>query len=186
MANSRRQSSEVNAGSMADIAFLLLIFFLVVSTINEDYGIDRKLPKWCESGDCSNEFNERNVLPIKLNNNNELLVSNQIIALPDLKQKVMNFVDNNGDNTCEYCKGEQLDTSSDNPTAAVISILSSREASYDSYIKVQEELIEAYLELRTAYAKSKFDVPLSKLSKDKLKQVKEAYPFQVSEADLKQ
>jgi biopolymer transport protein ExbD len=185
MANSRRQSSKVNAGSMADIAFLLLIFFLVVSTIEEDVGINRKLPKWCETGDCNIETNPRNLFTINLSKNNELLVNDALLPLTSLKQKVKDFVDNNGDQSCAYCNGKQLASSSDNPSAAIISILSSREANYEDFIKVQDELVEAYSELRTDYIRKKFGKPISKLNSDELKLIKEAYPFQVSEADLK-
>ena len=186
MANSRRFSSEVNAGSMADIAFLLLIFFLVVSTIEEDVGINRKLPKWCETGDCWIDINPRNLFTIRLSGNNDLMVNNELLPLSDLKQTVKDFVDNNGDSSCGFCDGEQLSTSSDNPKAAVISILSSRESSYKYFIDVQDELVAAYFELRRDFGIKKFGKPLSKLTNSELKQLKEAYPFQVSEADLKQ
>jgi len=185
MANLRRPSSEVNAGSMADIAFLLLIFFLVVSTIDEDYGINRKLPKWCETGDCSQKINERNVFTVKLGKDNELMVNNELLPLSSLREKVRDFVDNNGDKSCSHCNGKQLSTSSDNPKAAIISILSSREANYQSFVNLQDELVAAYFDLRMDYAKKTFGKPISKLSKEQLKLVKEAYPFQVSEADLK-
>lgn len=185
MANSRQRSSEVNAGSMADIAFLLLIFFLVTSTIEEDVGINRKLPKWCETGDCSIDINPRNLFTISLGKSNELMVNDELIELLSLKQKVKDFVDNNGDDTCTFCDGDQLSTSSDNPRAAIVSVLSSREANYERYIKVQDELVAAYYELRTDYVAKKFGKPLSKLNDSELKQVKEAYPYQVSEADLK-
>ena len=185
MANSRRHLSEINAGSMADIAFLLLIFFLVVSTINEDVGIKGKLPKLCETGDCSIDINPRNLFTIKLGNNNELMINDELQPISSLKQKIMDFVDNNGDKRCDFCSGNQLNDSSDNPKVAIISILSSREANYNSYIKVQNELIAAYFELRKEYVRKTFRKPMSKLNSDELKQVKEAYPFRVSEADLK-
>lgn len=185
MVNSRRQSSEINAGSMADIAFLLLIFFLVVSTMEKDVGINRKLPKWCPTNNCSIDLHARNLLTIELNAKNELLVNKEFISLNELKEKVISFVDNNGDATCTFCNGSQIPTASDNPKTAVISILSSRETNYQWFINVQDELVSAYFDLRKTYVEKKFNKPLSELTDDQLKQAKEAYPFQVSEAELK-
>ncbi len=185
MANSRRQSSEINAGSMADIAFLLLIFFLVVSTMEKDVGINRKLPKWCPAGNCSIDIHARNLLTIELNAANKLLVNQELIPLEKLKEKVISFVDNNGDSSCTFCNGNQIQTASDNPKTAVISILNSRETNYQWFIKVQDELVSAYFDLRKTYVEKMFNKPLSELTDDELKQAKEAYPFQVSEAELK-
>jgi len=185
MANSRRRSSDINAGSMADIAFLLLIFFLVVSTMEKDVGINRKLPKLCPTNDCSMDINERNLLTIKLNNKNELLVNDDPFLVSNLKQRVMTFVNNNGDSSCTYCNGKQLENASDNPKKAVISILSSRKTSYERFIEVQDELVTAYYEMRKNFVTDKFNKSLSELTSDELKQAKDAYPFQVSEAELK-
>ncbi len=185
MANSRRRSSEINAGSMADIAFLLLIFFLVVSTMEKDVGFNRKLSKMCPTNDCSMVINKRNLLTIKLNENNELLVNDNLLALEDLREKVKEFVDNNGDKSCAFCKGNGLVSSSDNPQEAIISVLSSRETSYEWFIHVQDELVSAYFDLRKEFVKTTFNKPLSELTDDELKQVKNAYPFQVSETEPK-
>lgn len=185
MATSRRRSSKINAGSMADIAFLLLIFFLVVSTIEDDVGINRKLPKLCETDDCSIDIDPRNLFTIELNGKNELLINKQLHPVSSLQQRVMDFIDNNGSQSCHYCNGLQAGDSSDNPGSAVISILSSREADYEAFIKVQDELAKAYFALRQRYASSVFNKPVSKLTEEELRQVKEAYPFQISEAELK-
>lgn len=184
MAHSRRSSSEINAGSMADIAFLLLIFFLVVSTMQNDVGINRKLPKECKTADCSADIHERNLFSIKLNDTNELMVNNEVLSISQLKEKVKAFVDNNGLNACSYCNGKQITTASDHPTKAVISILSARNASYENYVAVQDELVAAYYDLRLAYIKKQYGKPISKLTTEELKDVKDAYPFLISEAEL--
>lgn len=177
---------EVNAGSMADIAFLLLIFFLITAAIPKDKGINRKLPAECPSGmDCHINIHERNLLRIALNSNNEIMVNNDLIAIAELKEITKRFIDNNGDNSCSFCEGEKLTTSSDNPKKAVISLQNDRNTSYELFIKVQDELTKAYYEIRKNYSKKAFNKLPEDLTKEELKQVKEAYPFILSEAETK-
>ncbi|MGC1473424.1 MAG: biopolymer transporter ExbD [Psychroserpens sp.] len=178
----RRQSVEVNAGSMADIAFLLLIFFLVTATIPNDMGIQRKLPAPCPNNeDCGGEIHKRNVLEIMVSAKNELLVDSDIIPITQLKDIAKAFIDNNGDMTCSYCDGLMKATASDHPAEAVISLKNDPLTAYDFYIKVQDELTKAYTELREQYAKTIFEKPLYKLTKGELQIVKAAYPFILSE-----
>ena len=114
MRHSKFSSTPVNAGSMADIAFLLLIFFLVSTTISGDKGLNRKLPSECpENIDCSTEINERNILKIAINNSDEIMANNNLIDISELKMITKDFVDNNGDSTCDYCNGSKLINASD-------------------------------------------------------------------------
>ena len=182
---SRHDAPTVNAGSMADIAFLLLIFFLVTTTISTDEGISRKLPKYCLSRDCSETVNERNVLRVVLNSKNEIFVENDLIQLEDLKDMAKSFLDNNGDGTCSYCNGKNLKDSSDNPKEAVVSLQNDKLTSYGFYIAVQDELTKAYYELRETYSNSVLHKNSNSLSKDELSEVKDAYPFNLSEAETK-
>ena len=145
----RRSIPEVNAGSMADIAFLLLIFFLVTTTIESNSGITVKLPpKQPADAPPPPLVKERNLLVVIVNKNNQLLINNQIKELKDVKTTALEFLDNNGDGTCAYCKGKRDPLSSDNPDKAVILLRNDRETSYKTYIAVQNELIKAYNELR--------------------------------------
>jgi len=177
---------EVNAGSMADIAFLLLIFFLVTAVIPKDQGFNRKLPKICPPGDiCESKIKEHNILSILINNKDDIMVNNKIINLADLKQTTKDFIDNNGDGTCSYCDGEQLSTSSDNPKKAVVSLQSGKQTSYKQFIAVQDELTKAYYELRNAYGQNIFNKKSDELSKEEIKTLKDAYPFILSEAETK-
>lgn len=177
---------QINAGSMADIAFLLLIFFLVTAMIPKDKGINRKLPAPCPLGDiCDTQINKRNMLEISVNSNNEIFVENAIISIDELKIIAKKFLDNNGDKSCHYCKGENSETSSDNPKEAVISLQNDKQTSYNFYIEVQDELTKAYYELRADYAKSTFNKSVNKLTKQELTEVRKAYPFIISEAELK-
>lgn len=181
-----KQAPEVNAGSMADIAFLLLIFFLVTAVIPNDQGINRKLPRICPPGQiCNIEIHERNILRISLNRNQEIMVNENVVSLEEIKDLSITFLDNNGDKTCDYCNGSEQTESSDNPTKAVISLQVDNETHYDVFIKVQDQLTKAYYELRAKYAQKKFGKFPNELTSNELKTVRKAYPFLVSEATTK-
>lgn len=168
---------------MADIAFLLLIFFLVTTTISADKGILRKLPKLCPEGQtCGEKLLERNVLRILINDNQEIMIEDEIVSILEVKDLAKNFIDNNGNRTCEYCKGNQLDNSSTSPKNAVISIQHGTLTKYQLFIEVQDELTKAYYELREEYAKSVYNKSPYSLSQEEMKAVKDAYPFILSEA----
>ncbi len=175
----------VNAGSMADIAFLLLIFFLVSTTIETDVGINQLLPKECASGNCGAVLKENNVFDISLNKSNELLVENEKIQISDLKIKVKEFIDNNKDKSCKYCKGHSVGYLSDNPQKAVISLKTDREASYKEFIAIQNILMEGYHDLRQAYSIKKYGKNIDNLTNDELKVIQKAYPKIISEAEIK-
>ena len=184
MRNFRRDAPTVNAGSMADIAFLLLIFFLVTTTISADKGMLRKLPAECDAPPCIVDFNERNVFRIFINSNDEIMVEDEIIDISDLKGLAIAFIDNNGKNVCDYCSGEQLPTSSDKPSQAIISLKHDALTNYGAFIVVQDEISKAYYDLRSNFAKKTYDKAPEDLSKEELQAVKEAYPFILSEVKV--
>ena len=147
----KRSAPEVNAGSMADIAFLLLIFFLVTTTMEKDSGISRKLPPIEESEDDV-IIKQKNIFTVLLNGKDQLLVEDEIMEVKDLKAAAVEFLDNGGDGTCNYCRGIKNPSSSDNPDKAIISLKNDRETSYKTYISVQNELVGAYNVLRNRRA----------------------------------
>ena len=147
----KRSAPEVNAGSMADIAFLLLIFFLVTTTIPKDSGINRKLPP-IEENDEDVIIKEKNIFTVLLNDKDQLLVEDNLMEIKDLRKAAVKFLDNGGDGTCTYCKGARDPKSSDNPDKAIISLKNNRQTSYAAYITVQNELVAAYNELRNRRA----------------------------------
>ena len=101
MKSFRRHAATVNAGSMADIAFLLLIFFLVTTTISADKGILRQLPPYdCPTNDCTKDIHEHNILRINLNHKDEIFIEDKLVPLEDVAQIVNAFVDNNGQSAC--------------------------------------------------------------------------------------
>ena len=147
----KRSAPEVNAGSMADIAFLLLIFFLVTTTMEKDSGISRKLPP-IEESDEDVIIKQKNIFTVLINGKDQLLVEDELMNLKDLRAAAVEFLDNVGDGTCNYCKGAKNPSSSDNPDKAIISLKNERETSYAQYISVQNELVGAYNVLRNRRA----------------------------------
>jgi len=185
MKSFRRHSATVNAGSMADIAFLLLIFFLVTTTISADKGILRQLPPVCDTPDCTADIPERNLLRVSMNEKQQIMIEDNIVELVEIKTLVEAFIDNNGIDKCDYCEGEQISESSDHPKDAVISLSHDALTKYDLFVSVQDEITKAYYDLRTRYAKQAFNKTPDQLTKDDLKAVKKAYPFIVSEIMVK-
>ncbi len=166
---SNRNTPEINAGSMADIAFLLLIFFLVTTTLDSEIGIQKMLSK--EDTGIS-EVNDKNVLEITLNADNEIqLEGEQIVPLKALKQFVIDFIDNgastdqNG-NSCDWCNGKKDVNSSDHPAKAVVALESSRSTSYGIYIATHNEINNAYAELRSKLAVSLYGMTYRELIAD--------------------
>lgn len=147
---------EVNAGSMADIAFLLLIFFLVTTTIQTDQGINRKLPPIDDTEQDPPPIKEKNIFTVLINKNDQLLVEDTPMDLKDLREAAIAFLDNGGDGSCTYCKGERNVASSDNPEKAIISLQNDAETSYEAYISVQNELVAAYYFLRDRECMAKY------------------------------
>lgn len=186
MKSFRRHSATVNAGSMADIAFLLLIFFLVTTTISADKGILRQLPPDdCPTGNCSDVIRERNLLRIYLNSNQEIFIEDEVVNLEDIQELVKAFVDNNGLSNCDYCEGDKLAESSEHPTEAVISLSHDALTKYHLFISVQDEISKAFYDLRKRYIKQTFNKTPEQITDAEFKMVKKAYPFIVSEVMVK-
>jgi hypothetical protein len=147
----KRAAPEVNAGSMADIAFLLLIFFLVTTTMEKDSGINRKLPP-IQDSDEEVIIKQKNIFTVLINGKDQMLVEDELMQIKDLRAAAVVFLDNGGDGTCTYCKGRKDPKSSDNPDKAIISLKNERKTSYATYISVQNELVAAYNVLRNRRA----------------------------------
>jgi len=200
----RRNAPEVNAGSMADIAFLLLIFFLVTTTIETDSGISRKLPP-IEPDIIDNVIlKERNIFTVLVDDAGQILVEDKLMDVKDLRSAAIQFLDNGGgkgNDGCNYCQGARDPKSSDNPVIAVISLQNNRQTKYKNYITVQNELVAAYNVLRNREANRLFKVDFTEMEaafknpdfpsdkKKKLEEridiIKEMYPQKLSEAEPK-
>ena len=173
MATRHRPNNEINAGSMADITFLLLIFFLVTTTISEDKGILVKLPPWTPDLPEPTDVKERNVYSVLINANNELLVRKIPMNIRDLKTNVKKFISN---------PNNEISMSED-PTKAVISLKNDRGTHYKTYIEVYNELKTAYNELWEEMAVSRFGKSLAEISAIQQKQIKDDIPLVISEAE---
>lgn len=199
----RAGAPEVNAGSMADIAFLLLIFFLVTTTIETDAGLDRMLPP-IEPPDQDVIIKQKNIFQVNINKNGQLLADDELIEIKDLREKAMAFLDNGGapqgsPDYCNYCKGARDASSSDSPSKAIISLKNDRETKYSTYITVQNELVGAYNDLRDReaqrlYGKDFVDMEAEYLNpetsdeakeelKEKVKRIQDLFPQKLSEAE---
>ncbi len=199
----RRSAPEVNAGSMADIAFLLLIFFLVTTTIETDAGLDRMLPP-IEPPDEDVVIKQKNIFTVNINKNGQLLVEEELMDLKKLRQAAVDFLDNGGapqgtPEYCSYCKGKRNPDSSDNPLKAIISLKNDRETKYGTYITVQNELVGAYNDLRNREAQRLYGRDFTEMEaeylnpetpskirddlKDKVQKIQDLFPQKLSEAE---
>lgn len=203
----RRENPEINAGSMADIAFLLLIFFLVTTTMNVDSGVSKKLSEKPPPDYVPPIIKEKNIFEVNINFRNELQVEGERMELKDLQEAAIKFIDNGGgigkpgeDGTpgkeCDYCKGEKDASSSDHPNKAIISVQSDRGTEYGTYLAVQDQLLKAYRVLRNRLARERYNMSftdLEKLYKDgnrqdesvrkKIDDIKASYPQIISDAE---
>lgn len=209
----RRENPEINAGSMADIAFLLLIFFLVTTTMNVDSGVSKKLSEKPPADYVPPVIKEKNIFEVNINRNNELLVEGDRMEIKDLMEAALKFIDNGGgignpgeDGSpaapCDYCQGERSPSSSDHPNKAIISVQSDRGTEYGTYIKVQNELLRAYTKLRNRLSKQKYGMTFDELEaaykdaksnanstdkaedlRKKVEYIKTAYPQIISDAE---
>lgn len=198
----KRAAPEVNAGSMADIAFLLLIFFLVTTTIEKDKGILRSLPPIDDSQTEPPIIKQKNLFTILVNRDDRLLVEEELMDIKDLKQAAIDFLDNGGGvnaegESCDYCRGKRDETSSDHPDKAIITLKHDRETTYGRYIEVQNELVAAYNELREREAQRIFNRSFASMLEEKeknqfnkdeklndeIKRIKDMFPLKLSEAE---
>ena len=190
MAKGKRKVPDINSSSTADIAFLLLIFFLITTSMDTDRGLARRLPPPPEQNQKNDDIKlkERNVLQVFLNMNDQLMCGNDYITTDQLRAKAKEFIANvnNAENMPEKTQKnvEFFGTYMVNDKH-VISLQNDRGSSYQAYISVQNELVAAYNELRDELATEKFGVKYSELSDEQQKAVREIYPQRISEAEPK-
>ena len=190
MAKGKRKVPDINSSSTADIAFLLLIFFLITTSMDTDRGLARRLPPppELEQNNDDIKLKERNVLQVFLNLNDQLMCGNDYITTDQLLSKAKEFIANpyNDDSKPEkYSKeipffGNMMITEKH-----VVSLRCDRGSSYKAYIAVQNELVAAYNELRDELAQEKWQKNYADLNEDQQKAIRDIYPQKISEAEPK-
>mgnify|MGYP003572178736 FL=1 len=182
----RRSSPEINAGSMADIAFLLLIFFLVTTTMDVDTGIGRKLPPPVETPDEEIDIKDRNIFKILVNSSERLLVDGKEIDIRMLRDRTKEFFLNplNDPNLPEKRQEELDHLGTVDISKGVVSLKNDRGTSYEMYIKVQNELAKAFREMRDEMSVNYFGVKFDQIVDETKKQsIQKAIPMAISEAE---
>ena len=187
----KRKTPGVNASSSADIAFMLLLFFLMTSSMDTDKGLPRRLPQPVpkdQKNDTEVDIKKRNLLVVLVSSTNQIMCANAPIDISQLKDKVIEFI------AIPY-NDELLPELWDFVGAFfglslgwlnhVISLQNDRGTSYQAYIDVQNELAKAYNELRDDISKNKFGKVFADLSEDEQKAVQQIYPQKISEAEPK-
>ena len=194
MGHNARKTPEVRADSQADIAFLLLIFFLVATTMDSDKGLSRVLPP-LPPEDVKVEdikVKERNVLLVFVNAAGQIMAGNESMDIRGLKDKAKEFILNPMD---DENLPEKKDTEIDLPDGSkwtypvsegVISLQTTRDTNYEVYIMVQNELSRAFNEVREQVAMQKFGQAFKDLNEDQRSAVTTAVPQKISEAEPRQ
>jgi len=169
-----RMKNEINAGSMADIAFLLLIFFLVTTTIAEDKGILVRLPPWSEEEPDIAKLKTRNVYSVLVNAQNQLLVRGEPMDIENLRENAKEFILNPANR----------EDMSESPKKAIISLKNDRGTNYKTYLAVYNELKGAYDELWDQLCQRRYGVAYSEdLPTAYKRTIKEDIPMILSEAE---
>jgi biopolymer transport protein ExbD len=195
MSSNKRKVPEVNSSSQADIAFSLLIFFLVATTMNTDTGLARMLPPMPPENQQQEDIKvkERNLFLVLISGNGAIMAGTptdqQIIDLRELKTKAQEFVLNPMDTED---LPEKEDTEIELPDGSkwvypvsqgVISLQTTRDTGYQAYIQVQNELTRAFSEIRDEVAEKKFGSKFADLTEEQRAAVAKAVPLKISEAE---
>lgn len=182
-----RKTPEINGSSMADIAFLLLIFFLVTTTMDVDSGIYRKLPDWFDNEQTPPPINKRNVLSVLVNRDNVMAVEGQPTEVSELKDKVIDFilnVTNDPNKSTRKPKDIPLLGVVD-VSDGIISLQNDRGTSYEMYIAVQDQLTAAFQQIREMRSQEKWGRKLTELTEEQYDAIRKWVPTAISEAEPK-
>ncbi|CDD33488.1 biopolymer transporter ExbD [Phocaeicola barnesiae] len=190
MAKKKRDVPQINATSTADIAFMLLIFFLITTSMDTDRGLARQLPPPPENNQEKSDIivKERNVLQVRINKDDQLMVGGEWFDIKQLRERAKEFIANpNNDENMPEKHPKHLPYFGDVMITEkhVISVQNDVGTSYDAYLQVQNELVAAYNELRNELAQSQFGKSYAECSEDEQKAIRDYYPQKISEAEPK-
>lgn len=166
-----RQNPTINAGSMADIAFLLLIFFLVSTQLYQEKAIKVVLPPWSEA--TVKGQTTKAILNIKINESGEILIDKAISNIDDLKEKTKSFIRHP---ISAFGKLKATNQS-------VISLQHDAKTSYGKYLRVYDEIQKAYNEIHTEEARSIYKKEWDKLQIIERNEIRKKFPVCISEAE---
>ena len=196
----------MNASSQADIAFLLLIFFLVTTSMNVDQGLYRQLPPPQDNVDNHDKVNERNIFIVLINKDNQLAIEGELADISSLTERTIEFITNPKDKADlaeKVMASKKLeDATNDNKvediknwkklieqfgdigiTKGVVSLQNDRGTNYETYIAVQNAIVAAYNITRDKFSQEQFGKVFDELSSDEQKLVKLVIPLNISEAE---
>ena len=184
-----KKTPEINSSSTADIAFLLLCYFLMTTTMDQDMGLQRRLPPMPDKNQKveDQKVNRRNIIVVKINSADRLLAGTEPMHVSQLKDKIKEFLTNPA-NDPNLPEKEEIEIEGYGPcmvSKGVISLQNDRGTSYQAYIAVQNELVKAVNELRDDWAMANYGMLYSKLDEDKQGIVRKAVPQNISEAEPK-
>lgn len=190
MAKKKKKMPGLNTSSTADISFMLLIFFLVTTSMDTDSGLARRLPQPPdkEQEDAQIDVKERNVLNVRLNAAGALMCNSEIIEIGQLRDRAKEFIANPNDlSTLPEKHAKEIDLLGQCyiTDKHVISVQTDRGTPYSVYFQVQNELVGAYNELRDELSRSKFGRPYDALTDEQKVAIRAYYPQKISEAEPK-
>ncbi len=184
-----RKTPEIPSASLADIAFMLLIFFLVATTMDVDSGLERRLPQWVdpETLPPDQQIKERNVFVVLVNRDNNLLVEGEWGNIETLRERAKEFMANpyNDESLPEKEPKDIPYFGEVMVTKGVISLRNDLDTQYGTYIAVQNELVAAINELREELSSQHFGKSYADLNPDEQESVRQIYPSRISEAEPK-
>lgn len=153
---------EIPTSSMADISFLLLLFFLVTTTIDIDTGIDLVLPPWVDNAEQV-QVKSQNIANLLVNEVGDVLLDEKIIGIPQIKPEIIARIKAN--------------------PKLIISYKTVRDTPYNIYISVMDQLKLAYRDLRDEYSREKFGVTADQATEMQIQEIRKAIPQRISLAE---
>ena len=189
-----KKTPEINSSSTADIAFLLLCYFLMTTTMGDQSGLQRRLPPIPDSKQAQDQkVNRRNIVIVRINSADKLFAGNEAMDIATeamdiafLKDKMKEFLANpKNDPNLPEKEEKEIEGKKYMVSKGVISLQNDRGTSYQAYIAVQNELVKAVNELRDEFAMQEFGRVFNRLSEAEQDIVKKVVPQNISEAEPK-
>jgi len=158
-----RTFPELNTTSTADISFMLLVFFLVTSSMDADKGLSRRLSPMDNERQETRDIQRDNVLTLTIDDDNRISCDQQTVTLQELQQQVASFV-----------ASRQNDR-------YVIAVETGRHTSYDAYFSMQDAIVAAYRQLRDRMALKQYGHRFAQCTPEERDVVARRYPLRISE-----